>query len=202
MAQDALIAKRYAKGLAEFAADAGSMDAVRRDVRTVARLLDPKAGAGYVPELANYLNSPLASPEDKQKNVLPMLEKAGVGKTVADFVGVLIERGRIDLLPKIAAAFGPAAGDLTGERTATVQTARPLTPDQERRLRAALEAASGGVVHIHQQIEPGLLAGAKVVLGDRTFDGTVLGKLEAVRRRLTGGLLFATADDEQEKDLV
>lgn len=193
MAQDEVIAKRYARGLAEHAVDAGDMKTVRADLHTVARILDPKAGDTYVPELAAYLESPLASADDKRKAVASLLTQAGVGKAVVDFLGVLIDRGRVRLLPKIAAAFGEVAGNLTGDRSVLVQTARPLTAEQEQRLADALSNACGGTVHIRQQVEPGLLAGAKVVMGDRTYDGTVLGKLEAMRRHLTAEHIFDDA---------
>lgn len=198
MAQDEVIARRYAKGLAEYAADAGEMDAVRHDVKLVVGLLDPKAGATYVPELSAFLNSPTASAQDKQRAFARMMDKAGIGKAVSDFMGVLIERGRVPLLPKIVAAFSETAGEMTGDRTAVVHTARALTPEQEGRLQAVLSSVCGGNVHIRQRIEPGLLAGAKVTLGDKTFDGSVLGKLETMRRRLTSGELFASVEDASD----
>lgn len=200
MAQDEIIAKRYARGLAEEAAAAGDMETVRHDLRAVALILDPKAGDSYVPELASFLASPLAAADEKQKAFSDMMAKVGVGKTVANFICILIERGRVRLLPKIAAEFGQAAGDITGDRTAIVQTARRLTQDQEDRLAAVLSSVYGGDVHIRQQVEPSLLAGAKVVLGDRTFDGTVLGKLEEMRRRLTTGGVFDKALDAADSE--
>lgn len=198
MSQDEVIAKRYARGLAEHAMDAGGMPAIRADLHTVARLLDPKAGDTYVPEFAAYLDSPLASSADKRTAVASMLGKAGVGQEVVDFLGVLIERGRVRLLPKIAGEFGELAGVLTGDRSVLVQTARPLTAEQEERLADALSGVCGGRVHLRQQVEPGLLAGAKVVMGDRTYDGTVLGKLEAMRQHLTAEHVFdaAAVNDE------
>lgn len=190
MAEEDIIARRYARGLAEHAVQAEEMDVVRHDLKVVAGLLDSRAGTTYVREFAAYLGSPLHNADEKKKVVAGVMEKAGVASAVTDFLGVLIERGRIGLLPKIAKAFGPVSAELTGEHTAVVQTARPLTQDQEKRLRDVLAQAYGGIVHLHQQVEPSLLAGARIVVGDQTFDGSVLGKLDAMRRRLTTGDMF------------
>lgn len=195
MAEEEIIARRYARGLAEHAFQAKEIDAVRHDLKIVAGLVDPRAGSTYVREFAEYLGSPAHDTGDKKKAVAEMMQKVGITGAVSDFLGVLLERGRIGLLPKIARAFGPVSAEMTGEYYAVVQTARPLTQEQETTLRDVLAGAYGGVVHVHQQVEPGLLAGAKIIVGDQTFDGTALGKLNAIRRRLTADELFARETD-------
>lgn len=195
MADEEVIAKRYARGLAEYAVQAKEIDAVRHDLKIVAGLIDPQAGSTYVPEFAAYLGSPSLKVDDKKKVVADMMKKAGVASAVTDFLGVLLERGRIPLLPKIARAFGPVSAELTGEHTAVIQTAHPLTKDQESRLRQVLASAYGGTIHIHQLVEPSLLSGARITVGDQTFDGSALGKLDAIRRRLAVGDVFIPASE-------
>lgn len=188
MGQENVIARRYAKGLAELAAEGGNVPGVRRGVRLLADILDSRSGKFRVPEFADFLSSPTVDAGDKLKMAESVLKKAGVDKTVSDFFAVLIRRGRAGLMPRIAQEFSVFAGDLTGERTAVVHTARELTPEQRGRLEGALAKSFGGVVHIHERVEPGLLAGARVTVGDSTFDGTVLGKLERMRDELTTDL--------------
>lgn len=187
MARDELLAKRYAKGLAEEAEAAGTLEEARRDLRLLADLLDPRTEAGRDSGFGDFLASPLHSPAEKAATSERILKELGVGETAAGFFGVLIGRNRVRLLPEILVAFGGEAGRLTGQLTAVVQTARPLTADQADRLAHALTLAMGQTVHIHQRVEPGLLAGAKVTIGDRTFDGSVLGRLEGLKRRLQAG---------------
>ena len=184
MGQEDVIARRYARGLADYAAEAGDMERVREDLDVLSAMLDSRSGAAHVPEFADFLASPAAATEEKLVATAAIMEKADIGKTVADFLAVLVRKNRSGLVPRIHRAFADIAGGMTGEYTAVVHTARALSPDQSRRLRDALSSAFGCTVRLHQQVEPGLLAGARVTVGDKTFDGTVLGRFEQLRHRL------------------
>ncbi|HJY44213.1 MAG TPA: ATP synthase F1 subunit delta, partial [Propionibacteriaceae bacterium] len=65
---------------------------------------------------------------------------------------------------------------------ATVRVAKPLTDDQRDRLVAALTSQIGRQVTIQEVIDPDILGGVRVELGDEVFEGTVSGRLEAARR--------------------
>ena len=65
---------------------------------------------------------------------------------------------------------------------ATVRVAKPLTSEQRDRLRAALNRQVGREVAIQEVIDPDILGGVRVELGDEVFEGTVSGRLEAARR--------------------
>lgn len=184
MAQEELIARRYAKGLAKRAAETSQTAVVRKALGLLAAVMDSHSGDLHVPELSDFLTSPKVTLGDKLAAVDGIIAKLGVDQTAGDFFKLLIEHNRVQLLPRIQQAFSEELGKLAGEYTAVVETARPLTTDQKERLAQVLANAFGGVVHVHQRIEPGLLAGARIKVGDRTFDGSVLGKLERLRYRL------------------
>jgi F-type H+-transporting ATPase subunit delta len=65
---------------------------------------------------------------------------------------------------------------------ATVRVAQPLSSDQRSRLQTALSRQIGRDVTIQEVIDPGILGGVRVELGDEVFEGTVAGRLEAARR--------------------
>jgi F-type H+-transporting ATPase subunit delta len=65
---------------------------------------------------------------------------------------------------------------------ATVRVARPMTQDQAQRLRAALSKQAGRDVAIQEIVEPGLLGGIRVELGDQLIEGTVASKLDEAKR--------------------
>ncbi len=185
MAQEAILARRYARGLAELAGEANSLDQVRSHIAAVAQLVDPAAHNGEMPDLLRFLESPEVTPEEKCAATERILEQLHIGSETIGLVCVLVQRNRAALLPKIARAYAEMAADMAGEYTALVQTARPLRPEQEQRLAAALSDAFQCTVRLHIEIQPGLLAGAKVTIGDKTFDGSVQGRLDAMRHRLT-----------------
>lgn len=65
---------------------------------------------------------------------------------------------------------------------ATVRVARPLDPDQRQRLQAALQRQVGRDVALQEVVDPQVLGGVRVELGDEVVEGTVEGRLEAARR--------------------
>lgn len=204
MGQEEIIAKRYAAGLAERATETDEVKRVRTDLRLMAGLINPRSEE-YVPEMADFLASPRVEAKDKIAAAGSILGKLGVSETAKDFFRLLVEHGRVALLPRIHARFNLLAGELTGEYVGVVETARPLSDDQLDRLNQVLSNAFGATVRLHQQIEPALIAGAKITVGDKTFDGSVLGKWRRLKNRLTSGDLLERAvrdeaDDDSEKD--
>lgn len=184
MPQEDVIARRYAKGLAEHAAEENKVDEVRRDLGQLADLVDPYSGDYSIPELLDFLNTPVAHTNAKLEATDVIMEKIGVGKIVSDFLNVLILHSRIGLLPRINRQFNLIVADLTNEHAATVFTALPLTTDQSARLTAALEKALSAKVRLVQQVEPGLVAGARIEVDGHLLDGTVVGKLESLKQKL------------------
>ena len=71
-------------------------------------------------------------------------------------------------------------------RVATVWVANELTDADRERLQAALSRQYGHQVHLNVIVEPELLGGMRVEIGDDVIDGTVRGRLEDARRRLAG----------------
>ncbi|WP_432557910.1 F0F1 ATP synthase subunit delta [Granulicoccus sp. GXG6511] len=76
------------------------------------------------------------------------------------------------------------AADLRRRGLATVRVARPLTPEQHERLRAALSRQVGREVAMHVVVDPDVLGGVRVELGDEVIEGTVAGRLDDARRRI------------------
>lgn len=184
MSQEDIIATRYAKGLAELALEKGEIEIVGRDLAALADLVDPHSGDFSVPEFLDFLNTPVVAPQAKLDATDVILAKMGIGKTVSDFLNVLIEHNRVGLIPNINRQFAFIAADLTREHAAAVFTARPLTADQSERLVKALEKALDARVRLVMQVEPGLLGGMRVEVDGHVIDGTIVGRLESLRQQL------------------
>ena len=69
---------------------------------------------------------------------------------------------------------------------AVVQTARPLSSTQATALAARLESAYGRKIAVNQVVEPDLVAGVRITIGDDVIDGTVRARLDDLRLRLAG----------------
>lgn len=75
--------------------------------------------------------------------------------------------------------------ELRNRGVATVEVARPLTPEQTRRLRAALRDQMGREVTLHVVLDPAVVGGVRVSVGDEVIDGTVAARFDDARRQLS-----------------
>ena len=73
-----------------------------------------------------------------------------------------------------------------GAITAQAVTATPLDPALERRLEEAIHKTTGLTAELRAEVDPAILGGVLLKMGGRTYDGTVRGRLRALRRTLKG----------------
>lgn len=97
---------------------------------------------------------------------------------------VTTPRGR--RLDQVLEDYLKLAGTRRNELTALVTAAHPLDEQQQARLRTALEGMYGKKVTLHIVLDPSVVGGIRVQIGDEVVDGTVSRKLSEVRRDLTG----------------
>lgn len=83
--------------------------------------------------------------------------------------------------------FGAIAARSRSRLVATVRVAAPLEEDQRQRLAAALASQYGQDVHVNTVVDPAVIGGVSVHVGDEIIDGTVAGRLEDARRRIASG---------------
>jgi F-type H+-transporting ATPase subunit delta len=136
------------------------------------------------PDLRSALSDPARSVADKQALVRSLLE----GKTHPSTV-LLVEQaatgGHLTLTNAIE-AFITMAARTRNRLVALVRVAQPLADDEEKRLAAALSAQYDRTVHLNTVVDPSLLGGIHVSVGDEVIDGTVSSRLDEAARRLAG----------------
>ena len=92
----------------------------------------------------------------------------------------------IDQVTAALATYRRVAAETQGETVATVRVARPLAaPDQER-LTALLSRQYDTTVHLNVVVDPEVLGGLRVEIGDEVIDGTIASRLDDAKRRLVG----------------
>ena len=97
---------------------------------------------------------------------------------------MLAAHDRLALLPALAEEYAAAWNAAQGIVTAEAVSAAPLEPEQLNALSGALRDALGATVDLRARVDPAVLGGVLVNAGGRTYDGTVRGRLLALRRRL------------------
>ena len=152
------------------------------------RLADELFGVGRLvtqtPELRNALGDPARSTQDKQRLLQDVLGDRVLPATAALLTQAVSGTHRT---PGLALEdYQRIASAVQGERVATVRTARPLAGGERERLQAALSSQYDRAVHLNVVLEPALLGGLRVEIGDDVIDGSVASRLDEARRRLAG----------------
>jgi F-type H+-transporting ATPase subunit delta len=112
-----------------------------------------------------------------------------VNPKAINLIGLLLRRGRIRELPRLAAEFGRLDDERQGLTHAVATSASPLTSGEADALTKRLEESTGGRVELALKVDPSLLGGLVVRVGDRLIDGSVRSRLERLRNQLVSGAL-------------
>ena len=101
-----------------------------------------------------------------------------------NFVQLLIQNARLELVPHIRSLFEELRREHEGVLEATIISALPLGDDQAKQLVAVLEKKYGRKVSAQVEVDPELIGGARIVVGDKVIDATVRGRLDAMAAAL------------------
>ena len=181
MARRDSAARRYAEAAFEVATRDGTVEDWRRELEASAVRLGAE-------EAMSVLANP-AIPVDQRSVAVAALLEHTASRPVQNLIQLLLRRGRIEGLPRVAAEFRRLDDARLGITHATATSATALTPDEVRALTARLEQSTGGRVALDVQVDPSLLGGLVVRVGDRLIDGSVRGRLERLRNQLISGAL-------------
>jgi F-type H+-transporting ATPase subunit delta len=103
-------------------------------------------------------------------------------------VSLLVERGRVRALPRVSEQFQRLLNAHNGVVVATVTSAVPLNDEETVAIRTRVEALAGSTVDLRTAIDPALLGGLTVQIGDRLLDASIRGRLERLREQLNAGV--------------
>ncbi|MES0856756.1 F0F1 ATP synthase subunit delta [Geobacillus sp. G4] len=174
-----VIAKRYASALFQIALEQGQLDRIEEDVRAVRQALAENG------EFLSLLSYPKLSLD--QKKALIREAFADVSTPVQNTLLLLLERHRFGLVPELAEQFLALVDDARGIAKAAAYSARPLTDEELRALSDVFAQKVGKqTLEIENIIDPELIGGVKLRIGNRIYDGSVSGQLERIRRQLIG----------------
>jgi F-type H+-transporting ATPase subunit delta len=174
-------ARRYAEAAFEVATRDGTIETWRRELDATASVVEDER-----------VGRTLANPSIPMETRLEIARKVFgslAGDKVLNLIALTLRRGRIEELPRIAAEFRRLDDERQGITHATATSADALTPDEARALTQRLEELTGGKVALDLQVDPGLLGGVVVRIGDRLIDGSVRSRLERLRSQLVSGAL-------------
>jgi F-type H+-transporting ATPase subunit delta len=173
------VAKRYVKAL--FGAASGSGEA-----EALAPLLTGLQGLYQSnKDLRNALANPRL-PEDRKRAVLLRLAGEDAPALLQRFLSLLLAKRRIEVLGLAGSLYTQLVEAAAGVRHASVVTALPLTADQEQRLIETLSTQFGCQITLESSVDPAIIGGVAVKVGDVLIDGSIRHRLEQLREKVAG----------------
>ena len=168
------LARRYAEAIFSLAREENRLDELEAELGAANQLFTD------LPELRALL----VHPEIQREEKIALLERVFAGRLSAEavsFLRVLVQHRRHELLSEVVEEFAGLANEARNLVKARVASVVPLSRDQAGRLQQCLARRTGKRVELAEEIEPLLLAGVRVWLGDQMIDGSAAGRLAELR---------------------
>jgi F-type H+-transporting ATPase subunit delta len=174
-------ARRYAEAVFEIAERDGTVERWLRQLNDLAEAVSR-------PDVVRRLEDPHV-PLDARAKALHDVSGKETLPQMANLLGLLLRRRRLDTLPQIAREFKRLYNRRAGVVDATATSALELDQQEVADLTKRLETMTGKKVELATTVDPGILGGIQVRIGDTLYDGSVRGRLERLRSRLESGAL-------------
>ena len=179
MATSTAAARRYAEAALELARRDGTLDAWLVEVNLAVELVGAK-------EAATVVDNPAIAWEVRRAIITGLLGSR-VGVPTRNLVLLLARRGRLSILPRVADELKRLVDLEHGVVVANVTSAQPLEPTELAAIAERVAATSGARVEVHSAVDPALIGGLTVRVGDRLIDASVRGRLSRLRESLVAG---------------
>ncbi len=169
---------QYATALADIALEQGAAEPARKQLEDF--------GAAYAEsaELRNVLANPAVDRTAKHGVIEKLVARLGASRIVRNFLFVIVDNQRTHLVPEILQSFEDVLRQREGVAEAEVSSAAELTAAQKTQLQQTLERLTGRKIQAKYSLDPALLGGAVVRIGDTIYDGSVRNRLNQMRARL------------------
>jgi F-type H+-transporting ATPase subunit delta len=171
------VAGTYAEALYDAAAESGAVEAVKAD------LAGFRTAFADSEDLARTLENPEVDTPHKRAVVTAL--SAGANRLVANFLQLLVDRGRIGEIGEIADAFDARVDEAEGRIAVEALTAVPLTDDLRRSIVDKVQADTGRTVALAERVDPEVLGGLVLRVGGYVVDGSLRSRLAGLQRSLT-----------------
>ncbi len=183
MADHNTIARPYAQALFEVANEAGTLDSWSEALAAASDLMADG-------QVVTFLRDPALDDPKRLEFLKGLFDKAGIsvlGGADAkgmNFLRVLVDNGRVNVLPEIAEQYEALKAQVQNTVDVTVTSATPVSDDRLKAISAALEKRLGRDVNIATEIDETLIGGAVIKAGDIVIDGSMRARLAGLTNAL------------------
>ena len=181
---DSTVARRYAGALFSLSKKEGMDALVARgeNLSELARL------AREEPKLGAILKSPVISPAEKKALLDAILQKITDDRITRNFCDLLADKERLGALAEIADWYTFMLDDARGILRGRVTTAVSLRPERREEIKAALREKFGKDIELTFHVDPAILGGMVLAVGDKVMDSSLRAQLGVLRETLRRGM--------------
>ena len=168
---------RYAKSILEIASSKGVSSEVSSDMALIATTINGNS------ELSTFIQNPLIKTDIKRNVVLEVF--ASVNEVTKSLFHLLLENKRFEILDSIALEYNKLFDIMNGVEVAKVTTAVPMDSDMEAKILAKIGIFSDKKVTIVNTVDPSIIGGFILRIGDKQYNASVANRLEVLKRELS-----------------
>ena len=169
---------QYANAMADIALAQGAAEPAAKQLHEFG------VAYGQSAELRTFLASPAVSIGAKHAVIEKITARLGASKIIRNFLFLLADHRRTQLIPEVISTFHQVIRQRQGVAEAEVSSTVELSTAQKREMAAMLARLTGKKVEMKYALDPGLLGGAVVRIGDTIYDGSLRSRLNEMRARL------------------
>jgi F-type H+-transporting ATPase subunit delta len=168
----------YAESLLQLAEEAGKAEEIGAELRQLRELWDRDT------DFAAMMSSPAIEVGDRRKILRTVFARGRVSPLVLNLLLVLNDKHRSMILPGVCDAYRVKLDERLEREEVYVATAQPLSEPQRSTLRAQIKRLTGHEADLFENVDPQVLGGITVQIGDRLYDLTVRQRLDSIRSAL------------------
>jgi F-type H+-transporting ATPase subunit delta len=168
---------RYAKAILDIANDKGAAQAVNNDMTLIASTISENA------ELSNFIANPTTKVEVKESALLEVF--SNVNAVSKSLLHLLYENKRFEILGDIATEYNTLFDEMNGIEVAKVTTAIAMDADLQSKVLAKIATFSNKKITIESTIDPSIIGGFILRIGDKQYNASVANRLQVLKRELS-----------------
>ena len=175
--QESALAATYARALLDLANARDATDAVREELDELTAAMQAS------PDLSNLLTNP-AIDDAQRERVLEKTFRGQMSDLLLNTLLVMTRKGRAALTQAVHASFTSLLAEQRRQATARVTTAYALDDERRQRVIDAISVRTGKQITLEETVDPDILGGIIVQVGDELVDGSLTRQLQRIRSRL------------------